>query len=149
MARRWAKRPRWRVLALQLLASVSQDLEKDRNGNWILEAIDRVGKRWRFVREPAGPEFPGEVIQSPALSIANGLLGDCDDWSALACSLARVFGLECRIAYIHTGPGQAHILPAIRPGWYDSPDRPFYIVDPEVKNPTDSRTLAGARWAQV
>lgn len=149
VARRWARDPRWRTLALQALASVSQDLEKDKNGDWVIHAIDRIGKKWRFVREPAGEDFPGEVIQSPALSIANGYLGDCDDWSALACAFARVFGLECQVGYIITGPGHAHILPAIRSGWYSSPDRPFYIVDPDVKSPTDSRTLAGARWAQV
>jgi hypothetical protein len=141
--------PRWRVLALQYLASISQDIPKDKNGDWLVTAIDRAAKRWRFVREPAGADFPGEVIQSPALSIANGLIGDCDDWSAFACALARVFGLRCAVGYIHTGPGHAHILPAIRPGWYDAPDRPFLIVDPDVKKPMDAALLNGAHWLEV
>jgi transglutaminase-like putative cysteine protease len=71
------------------------------NGDTIAEAIHAMARQITFYREPAGEGYPGEVIQSPTLTLAlNG--GDCDDIATVVATAAAVLGCEAAIGWYPT-----------------------------------------------
>jgi transglutaminase-like putative cysteine protease len=150
MARKWAKRPQFRPVALAFLAPWAPDsATTGEDGGWILEAAQNYALNgWRFVREPAGEEFAGEVVLSPCITIQLNA-GDCDDFATLLASVLKSIGVRCCIGWMSTGPASAHILFCCQNGWYSDPESPFYIVDPNLKNPVNTSSVKGIHWAEV
>ena len=149
MARKWARRPAFRVVAMRfLLPWAPPSASKGEGGDWTLDAAQAYGvERWRFMREPAGADHAGEVVLSPCISIQLNA-GDCDDFAALIASVMKTFGVRCRIGWLPTGPNSAHILAACQRGWYANPSDPYWVVDPQIENPVNAERI-GAHWADV
>lgn len=145
--RRAIGKPETRALMMDALRPYTRGTgHKDMNGDQLASAIFRLVQSVTFYREPAGPQYPGEVIQSPALTLSlNG--GDCDDIAVLAATAACIFGCEAAIGWYPTDPSgrQAHIVAAIRPGWYTPGD--WVVIDPQQKKP--ARPVEGTRWQRV
>ena len=53
---------------------------------------DDVYKKWKYVNDPKG-----EYISPASRTIQNGLIGDCDDYAVLMCSLIEAIGGDCRL----------------------------------------------------
>ena len=53
---------------------------------------DDVFQKWKFVNDPEG-----EYISPASRTIQNGLIGDCDDYAVLMCSLIEAIGGDCRL----------------------------------------------------
>ena len=72
--------------------------------------------------------------------------GDCDDLVTAQATIALTLGLRARVGYLWTAPGyaSAHVLCSVSPDWEGSPG--WLIIDPEVRQPTDTRELPGVRW---
>jgi hypothetical protein len=147
--RRAIKRPQTRIAILEALRPYTRGTgHSDMNGDQIATAIHAMVRGITFYREPAGAAYPGEVIQSPTLTIElNG--GDCDDLAVVAATAASVLGCEAAIGWYPTSSDgrQAHIVAAIRPGWYQG--RQWVVIDAQQKKPTDSATVSGVRWLRV
>jgi hypothetical protein len=147
--RRAIKRPETRVAVIESLRPYRRGQgHEDMNGDELARPIHQMVRAITFYREPAGDEYAGEVVQSPTLTLAiNG--GDCDDLAVVAATAAAVFGCEAAIGWYDTDPAgrQAHIVAAIRPGWYRPGD--WVVIDAQKKEPTDPKTLAGVSWLRV
>ena len=142
-------RPETRVAILEALRPYRRGVgHSDLNGDTIARDIQAMVSAISFYREPAGEQYPGEVVQSPTLTLAiNG--GDCDDVAVVAATAGAVLGCETAIGWYATDPAgkQAHIVAAIRPGWY----RPgsWVVIDPQKKEPGTPEQLKGASWLRV
>jgi hypothetical protein len=146
MARHWARQPQTRITTLQVLKPFTPPT-RDPAGKWMLQALHSLKTYWTFVREPtrhAGG--PGEVIQSLPLTISLNFTGDCDDWCCMIATMAKCVGLPVKIGYVWQKPGFAHIIVAVRAGFYEDAG-PWYIIDPDLKEPTDASTYPDARWS--
>ena len=145
--RRAIKQPETRKAIIEALRPFTRGTgHSDMNGDGIARPIFEMVKRITFYREPAGEQYAGEVVQSPTLTLElNG--GDCDDIAVLVATAAAVFGCEAAIGWYSTDPAKnmAHIVAAIRPGWYSPGD--WVVIDPQQKNPTAPPN--GARWVRV
>ena len=146
-SRRAIARPETRTLMIDALRPYRRGLgHDDMNGDTLADSIYRMVRRITFYREPAGPEYPGEVVQSPAVTLTlNG--GDCDDIAVVVATAARIFGCEAMIGWYPTSPSgnQAHIVAAIRPGWYKPGE--WVVIDPQQKKPASP--VQGTRWQRV
>ena len=142
-------RPETRIAVLEALRPYRRKMgHSDMNGDTITRSIHQMVRGITFYREPAGPEYPGEVVQAPALTIAlNG--GDCDDLAVVAATAGAVLGCETAIGWYSTDPAgnNAHIVAAVRDGWY-SPGS-WRVIDAQRTEPTNPDKLRGARWLRV
>jgi len=140
--------PETRTLMIEALRPYRRDIgHSDMNGDTLADSIYQLAKSITFYREPAGPNYPGEVVQSPSLTLLlNG--GDCDDIAVLVATAARVFGCDAAIGWYPTSKDgtQAHIVAAIRPGWYNARDE-WVVIDPQQEKPASPHT--GTRWQRV
>jgi transglutaminase-like putative cysteine protease len=150
MARKWAKRPQFRPVALGFLMPwAPPSATQGEQGEWVLNAAQNYAiNGWRFVREPAGIEHAGEIILSPCITIRLNA-GDCDDFASMMSAVFKSIGVRCRIGWMTTGPGGAHILFAAQAGWYVDPGSPYFVVDPNLKNPVDAVSMTNVHWANV
>jgi len=150
MARKWAKKPEFRPVALAFLMPwAPPEATQGEDGSWVLQAAQRYAREgWRFVREPAGEEYAGEVILSPCITIQLNA-GDCDDFAAMMAAVMKSIGVACRVGWMSTGPASAHILFCMQNGWYDDLASPFYIVDANLKSPMNAANLRDVHWADV
>ena len=148
--RRAIRRPETRIAVLESLRPYRRGIgHDDMNGDTIAQSIHAMSRAITFYREPAGEEYPGEVVQSPTLTLAlNG--GDCDDVAVVAATAARVLGCEAAIGWYSMTPDgkQAHIVAAIRPGWYQPADD-WIVIDAQKEKPVSPRVLSGAHWLRV
>ena len=138
-----------RIVILESLKPYMRGMNHDDlNGDQYAAAIFEWVHSFAYVREPAGPGHIGEVVQSPILTIRLRA-GDCDCLAALICAAAGIVGMPCRIGYIITGQNFAHILAAVRPGYYHHGD--WIVIDPQSKKkaPTPAAEYAGATWTPV
>ena len=142
-------RPETRVAIMRALKPYNRGTgHGDLNGEGLPQAILELCKSITFYREPAGHEFPGEVVQSPTLTLeVRG--GDCDDVAVLAATAGAVMGCEAMIGQYPTSEdgSSAHIVAAIRPGWY-APAQGWIVIDPQNQTPTGA-AVNGARWRRV
>jgi hypothetical protein len=152
--RRAIARPETRVAIMRALKPYNRGTgHSDLNGDGLPQAILELCKSITFYREPAGATasgapYPGEVVQSPTLTIeVRG--GDCDDVAVLAATAGAVMGCEAAIGCYPTSSDgtMAHIVAAIRPGWY-APSDAWVIIDPQNQTPTGA-PVEGARWSRV
>tara|TARA_R110000824_G_scaffold17503_3_gene70916 strand:- start:684 stop:1193 length:510 start_codon:yes stop_codon:yes gene_type:complete len=147
--RRAIARPATRIAVLAALRPYTRGIgHTDLNGDQIAESIQRMVQAITFYREPAGEGLPGEVIQSPTLTLElNG--GDCDDIAVLAATAAAVLGCKAAIGWYSTSSdgSQAHIVAGVQPGWYQSGQ--WVIIDAQKEKPTHPESLTGARWLRV
>ena len=143
------KQPATRIAVLEALRPYRRGVgHSDMNGNTIARSIQAMVRGITFYREPAGPEYPGEVIQSPALTIAlNG--GDCDDLAVVAATAGAVLGCSAAIGWYPTDPQgkTAHIVAAIQDGWYNPGS--WSVIDAQKTEPTNPDLLTEARWLRV
>ena len=147
--RRAVARPETRVAVIEALRPYTRGTgHNDLNGEKIAEAIQQLCRAITFYREPAGQEYPGEVVQSPTVTLAiNG--GDCDDIAVVAATAAKVFGCEAAIGWTEEpgGGNFAHIVAAIRPGWYQPKER-WIVIDAQKEKPASADRLS-AHWLGV
>ena len=143
------KRPETRIAVIEALRPYRRGMgHEDMNGDTLASSIHQLVRGITFYREPAGEAFAGEVVQSPTLTLAiNG--GDCDDLAVVAATAAAVFGCDAAIGWYDIDPQakQAHIVAAIRPGWYRPGE--WIVIDAQQKEPTDPSSLSGASWLRV
>ena len=116
----------------------------DLNGDRLVEGLHAMARSREFFREPAGPDYPGEVVTTPEIAYSVG--GDCDDMAVLIGTAASVFGLDVAIGREITGENTAHIVAAVRRGWYEKGDE-WIVIDPQKIKPTEP--VAGSRWQGV
>ena len=147
--RRAMKRPETRLAVIEALRPYRRGVgHDDMNGNTIARSIHQMVRDITFYREPAGPEYPGEVVQAPALTIAiNG--GDCDDLAVVAATAGAVLGCEVAVGWYSTDPegNTAHIVAAVRDGWYHPGS--WSVIDAQKKEPTNPDNLREASWLRV
>jgi hypothetical protein len=145
IARKWALRPETRIMALQVLKPFTPSA-RDPEGKWFVGALHSLKEYWTFVREPTrSAGGPGEVVQSFPLTVSLNFTGDCDDWCCMIATIAKTVGIQSRVGYVWQGKGFAHIVVAVRCGFYDE-SGPWLIIDPDLKEPTDAANYGSARW---
>ncbi len=148
--RRAMRRPETRIAVLEALRPYRRGVgHGDLNGDTIAQSIHAMARAISFYREPAGEEYPGEIVQSPTLTLSlNG--GDCDDVAVVAATAARVLGCEAAIGWYSVTPdgAQAHIVAAILPGWYQ-PSQAWVVIDAQKEEPASPSTITGANWLRV
>lgn len=144
-------KPETRIMVLESLKPYMEGTgHSDMNGMRMPAVLHKWARNgFTFVREPAGPQFAGEVVQSLPLTLRTRA-GDCDDLATLVATAAATLGLETAIGAIFTNPQgtNAHIVAAVREGWY-SPKGRWWVVDPQAKKPADPAEYNGIRWLRV
>lgn len=141
--RRAIKKPATRIWMMKILKPYMHSGHGDINGEELVFALHNMARSRTFYREPAGEKYAGEVVTTP--EIAYSLGGDCDDMAVLIGTGAAVFGCEVAIGRTMDTKGNAHIVAAVRPGWYIEDD--WVVIDPQKENPTEPSI--GSRWVGV
>tara|TARA_R110000824_G_scaffold13972_1_gene60060 strand:+ start:34 stop:552 length:519 start_codon:yes stop_codon:yes gene_type:complete len=144
-AKRAIKRATDRIVILESLRPYMRGMNHaDLNGDQYARALWDWSRSFAFVREPAGDAYAGEIVQSPILTIRLRA-GDCDCMAALIAAAAGMVGMPVMIGYVGQGEGFAHILAAIRPGYYHHGE--WLVIDPQSKGgPKPAAAFPGAVW---
>jgi hypothetical protein len=61
----------------------------------VCDIFDYCQSNWKYVNDPKS----GDLVQNASFTLSNGLIGDCDDFAVLVCSLVLSIGGEARINY--------------------------------------------------
>lgn len=149
LARRSLKSPMDRIVILEALRPYMRGMtHDDLNGEGYAQALYEWAHSFAYVREPAGPDYCGEVVQAPLTTIRLRA-GDCDCLATLIATAAGFVGMPAAIGYVMTGDNFAHILAAVRPGYYSHGD--WIVIDPQSKEkgPTPADDYPGATWTQI